>query len=187
MLHPWRGSIRHGLRLQFMRGGLLEPVPVPPPWGANTSRSMTPQIGVRCCAASLRFNRSTHVCHMCVAGFLYQIRRLSRPFPVPASRSAYCVPFVGFVPFLRLLRPRKTLARSPSPFPAVTRGTASSTASPRPRRCCVRPRGGFCFCALRLRLARLQRTSTAKVRIILIIANLQHKNLRILCKKVISY
>lgn len=138
-MHPQRVSIRHGLRLQFMRGGLLEPVPVPPPWGAYTSRSITLQRGRA--IALLRFVsiRSAHVCHMCVAGFLYQIRLHSYPFPVPASRSAYCVPFVGFVSSLRLLRPRKTLARSPSPFPASLRYTASSTASDSQRRCCFSP------------------------------------------------
>ena len=126
-------------------GGWLEPVSVPPPWGANTSRSMTP-CGVRCCAASLRFNRSVHVYCVNVAGFLYQIRLHPFPFPVPVPRSAYCVTFDGFVPFLRLLRPRKTLARSYPPFPASLRYTASNTAIPRPRRCCFSPpaTGGFC-------------------------------------------
>lgn len=140
-MHPQRVLIRCGLRLQFMRGGLLEPVPESSPWGAHTSRSITP-CGVRCCAASLRFNRSVHVYCMNVAGFLYQIRLHPFPFPVTRSRYAYCVTFDGFVPFLCLLRPRKTLTHSPSPFPASPRCTASSTASPRPRRCCFSPRCG---------------------------------------------
>lgn len=59
-----------------------------------------------------------------------------RPVLLTASRSSdscrFCV----------CCAPRKTLARFPSPFPASPRCTASSTASPRPRRCCVRPRCG---------------------------------------------
>lgn len=101
-----------------------------------------------------------------------------RPVLLTASRSAascrFCV----------CCAPRKTLARSPSPFPASTRCTASSTASPRPRRCCVRPRcGGLLRLLLRLRLARLQRTSTAKLQRILKLANFQCTNLRIFVKK----
>ena len=160
ILHPPRVSIRYGLCLQFMRGGLLEPVPVPPPWEAYTSRSITLQRGRA--IALLRFVsiRSAHVCHTCVAGFLYQIRLRSCPFPVPRS-----------------------------PFPAFPRYTASSTAMPCPRRCCFSPpqRGGLLLLLLRPHIARLQRTSTAKVRRILIIANFKCKILHIFEKKVISY
>lgn len=129
-------------------GGLLEPVPVPPPWGANTSRSITL---CGCAAALLRFvSIVPHMFVTCASrGFYIKLgcfASVSRsPFP-------FCLmhPVSGFVLFLLLLRPRKTLARSPSPFPASPRCTASSTASPRPRRCCVRPRcGGLLLLMLR--------------------------------------
>lgn len=119
-------------------GGLLEPVPVPPPWGAHTSRSIT---RAGCAAALLRFvSIVPHMFATCASrGFYIKLGsvRIRSPFPVP--RSAYCVTFDGFVPFLRLLRPRKTLARSYPPFPASLRYTASNTAIPRPRRCCFSP------------------------------------------------
>lgn len=55
-MHPWRVSIRRGLRLHSYGGGLLEPVPVPPPWGAYTSRSINPVRGALLrCFASFRF------------------------------------------------------------------------------------------------------------------------------------
>ena len=98
-----------------------------------------------------------------VAGFLYQIRLLrfvSRsPFP-------FCLmhPVYGFVTFPRLQRPRKTLARSPPPFPASLRYTALGSASPRPRRCCFSPPvTGASAAAAADALARLQRTSDCKV------------------------
>ena len=90
------------------------------------------------CFASFRF--VPHMFATCASrGFYIKLGCIRIRFPFPASRSAYCVPFVGFVSFLRLLRPRKTLARSPSPFPASLRYTASSTASDSQRRCCFSP------------------------------------------------
>lgn len=117
--------------------GCLSPFPFAPMGGVHFAKH-DPANGVRCCAASLRFIRSVHVYRVNVAGFLYQIRLLrfvSRsPFPFCLSH-----PVSGFVTFPLLQRPRKTLARSPPPFPASLRYTALGSASPRPRRCCFSP------------------------------------------------
>ena len=142
-----------------------------------------------CAAALLRFVsiRSVHVYYVNVAGFLYQIRmlRVRSPFPVP-------VPLIAFRFRLRVVSaatspPCKTLARSYSPFPASLRYTASSTAIPRPRRCCFSPRNGASAADAAGHLARLQRTSMAKLQRILELANFKCTNLHIFVKKVISY
>lgn len=113
------------------------------------------------CFASFQSFRSCHH-NMNVARFLYQIRLLRfvprSPFPFRLLH-----PVSGFVPFLLLQRPCKTLARSYSPFPASLRYTASSTAIPRPRRCCFSPRNGASAADAAGHLARLQRTSNCKV------------------------
>lgn len=143
---------------------------------------------VRCCAASLRFNRSVHVCYnMNVAGFLYQIRllRVRFPFPVPvllnASRFRLRVVSAS-------ASPPKNLSPFPVPVPRVPAVYGFKYSKPPPASL-LRPsplRGASAADAAG-HLARLQRTSRAKVQRILIIANFKCTNLHIFVKKVISY
>lgn len=178
-MHPPRVSIRRGLRLQFMRAGCLSPFPFHP-MRAYTSRSITLQRGRA--IALLRFvSIVPHMFATCASrGFYIKLGCIRFRFPFPVPRSACCVTFVGFVPFLRLLRPRKTLARSYSPFPHLCDIRLQILQVPARVAAASIPVERLLLLLLRLHLARLQRTSRAKVQRILIIANFKCTILHIL-------
>ena len=137
------------------------------------------------CFASFQSFRSCHH-NMNVARFLYQIRLLRfvprSPFPFRLLH-----PVSGFVPFLLLQRPCKTLARSPYPFPASLRNVSEYCNSPPASLLLQSPQRGLLLLMLRGILHGFKELPIAKLRTILVIANFKHTNLHIFAKKVISY